>query len=577
MSKNKGVERILKLRTKILLSYILLIAILVCGIYAFFDIYAINELTNKHIKLAEDSVGDISRMNRKLSRQTLGELGRTILELVTERSAMRAAVYLNAKGDAYMHDYEKLRKDKKFRSMVTHPVYIYGEQAGFADLFDDTGKAVMHVNPEIEGKNYKIWREKYPQMWNLVRKSFTEMSVSGKYEFIDEKGQPCEKFMVICQIPGTPFRLATAVQINRYFDPIHEKIAESERNFTNLINSGMVSSSREASRKIRLWSIPFIAFVTLLCMLFGLWFSASIAAPLKRLISVIGELGGGNFTTSIPEDGTYETVQLAQTFNQLGGKLMGYIQSLKNETEARQSVESEIKIARNIQSSLLPKNFPKSEWFNTYSRLEPAKEVAGDFYDTFIVKDRLIMIVGDVSGKGVPAAFFMAVVRTLLRDLCHNFDDPGRILTRANNILCEENENCMFVTLLLCIYDINTGDMRFANAGHNEILRLKNDGTFANFGFTGNMAMGIVPDSDYRTVSENIKPGDLLVMYTDGITEAISSEQVLYGIEKLSELVSGAGSEVDPERLCSMIVDDVLEYESGNRFDDITVTVFKKY
>ncbi len=566
----------MKLRNKILLSYILLIVLLICGVYIFFDLYAIGQLTEKHIDLAEASVGNITKFNRQLSRRNLSVLGKIIIRLRTECVALEVSEYLSKKTPEYLRDYATLRKDQKLRKLVVTPVLVYGKDAGYSDMMDRKGEAIIHKNPNIEGRNYKEWSKKYPQMWDYVKQAFQKDMVSGSYKFIDENNNENDKFMVTCKIPNTPFMLTTAVSINRYFGPVHEQLSIKEKQFSDIVDAKIQRSSTLFSTKIRLLSIPFIFIILCLSSLFGLWLSGNITAPLKRLLSGVKKMGEGDFSVKVEEAGSYETCELAKAFNQLGGQLCDYIKSLKEETAARQSVESEIKIAREIQQSLLPRKFPQSEYYTVNAMLEPAKEVAGDFYDTFEINGKLIMIIGDVSGKGVPAAFFMAVVRTLLRDLCFSHDDPGKILTLANRILCQENETCMFVTLFLAIYDVEKGIMTYANGGHNEVERIKEDTTTANFGLTGDMALGIMPENTYRSKTEAIDSGDTLIMYTDGVTEAISPDQVLYGTNRLSQLISSTLKGAKSDQLCPAIVEDVIKYESGNRFDDITVMVFSK-
>lgn len=567
----------MRLRTKILLSYIILIGIISSGAYVIIDFFAINRLTRDHLVAAQEGVGNMSRLNSVLAKKTLNDLGETILELTAQRDADRAAIYLSSKGENYWKDYAKLRQDKQFRAIVSHQIYAYDRVAGYVDCLDRQGLAIIHPNKDVEGRNYRDWTKTYPEMWQLVEKSFTKNYVCGHYRFVDVKGKTEEKFMVICHIPNTGLSLAAAVTINQFFDPIHHEIQSAEVKMTDLVNRRIQASSVDSSRKIKFWSLPLIAFVVLICTIFALWFSSSITQPLIRLINGVRSIGKGNFAVTIPEEGSYESSQLAHTFNQLGRQLAEYTENLKNEAAARESVESEIKIARTIQESLLPKEFPGGEWFDLAALLNPAREVAGDFYDCFERNGRLYMIIGDVSGKGVPAAFFMAVVRTMLRDICHSETDPGRVLTLANRHLCKENETCMFVTLFLAVYDIQNGSMLYANGGHNELISIAADNVkITNFGITGDMALGIIPETEYRTAAHQVNAGETIVFYTDGVTEAISPQQVLYGIDRLHELIGANATSADTMTLCRKISDDVVAYEQGARFDDITVMAFHR-
>ena len=568
----------MRLGTRILISYILIIVILASGLFVIYDIFAIGTVTRDNISAASEGVANMGRENQEMARKTLTLHGETILELIAERDANRAAVYLSGMDKGILKDYAALRADARLRAIVAHKIFVYGREAGYTDLLDLNGNAVIHPNPEVEGKSFSVWKDKYPEMWRIVEESFSNKFASGHYRFIGADGNPVSKFMAICRVPGTDFNLAAAVSIKNYFGPVEEEIGRVESRLRGAVSHRISQATLASSKKVKLISIPFVLLVTGVCLLSALWFSGTIVKPIGNLIAAVRTIGAGNFSCMVSESGPYEARELARAFNMLGGQLSQYTESLKREISARQSVESEIKIAGAIQNALLPRNFPDNEHFEVAAGLQPAKEVAGDFYDCFQCGGRLFLVVGDVSGKGVPAAFFMAVVRTMIRDLSHHQSDPGVILSKANRYLCEENSACMFVTLFLGIYDIDSGVLHYANGGHNEVLRMRAGGCAANFGFTGDMALGVIGETVYQTKSEPVNPGDTLVFYTDGVTEAISPQQVLYGIERMTEVVRGRlGADKGMAELCGAVIGDVLEYECGNRFDDITVMAFRRH
>jgi sigma-B regulation protein RsbU (phosphoserine phosphatase) len=293
----------------------------------------------------------------------------------------------------------------------------------------------------------------------------------------------------------------------------------------------------------------------------------------------VKNLGKGEFSVKVQEKGTQETVELAQVFNQLGSQLSEYMDNLKSETAAREAVESEIRIARDIQQSLLQKTFPPfpgHDEFELFALLEPAKEVAGDFYDYFFIdKKRLVVMVGDVSGKGVPAAFFMAITRTMLKNICQLEHDPGKVLKRVNDMLCEENDACMFVTVLLGIYDIETGELHYANGGHNEMLKLGSNGEFDKFGMLSNVALGVMPGAKFTTAKYQLEPNDVLALYTDGLIEAVGADEQLYGEERFRKSFK-ENSDLSVNFLAAAVIEDVTAFEQGQRFDDITLMILKR-
>ncbi|HJO93922.1 MAG TPA: SpoIIE family protein phosphatase [Victivallales bacterium] len=250
---------------------------------------------------------------------------------------------------------------------------------------------------------------------------------------------------------------------------------------------------------------------------------------------------------------------------------------LRKEIETRKKVENEIKIAAEIQRSILPKitsKYQKPE-FTLSAELEPAKDAAGDFYDFFYMADgRLALILADVSGKGITAAIFMTFAKTVLKNICQNEKDPSDALKKANNILATDNDQCMFVTVFLCYYNIETGEIIYANAGHHEAVIL-NDKSISTFGTSNNMALGVMENEEYSSESKKLSTGDSIICYTDGVTEAISPEVKEYGEKKLYKLLKKNRS-LKPSELSNAIIKDVKDFEERNRFDDITVLIFKR-
>ena len=185
------------------------------------------------------------------------------------------------------------------------------------------------------------------------------------------------------------------------------------------------------------------------------------------------EIATGNLDIELPALRSKDEVgRLADSFSHMKNSLKQYIKELTETTAAKERIESELKVAHDIQMSLLPKLFPERKEFDIYATLEPAREVGGDLYDfSLLEEDRLFFLVGDVSGKGVPAALFMAVAKTLLNRLAERCTDPSLVLTQVNKELCRENESSMFVTLFCGLLDFKTGDLLFSNAGHNPPLR----------------------------------------------------------------------------------------------------------
>jgi sigma-B regulation protein RsbU (phosphoserine phosphatase) len=304
--------------------------------------------------------------------------------------------------------------------------------------------------------------------------------------------------------------------------------------------------------------------------------AAHITRPLSRLAATAAEIAHGNLDAPVPlAAGRDEVGALSRSFEQMRLALRDYIADLTATTKAKERLESELKIARNIQMSFLPKKFPpfpEITSFALHADLLPAREVGGDLYDFFLLgPGRLLFLVGDVSGKGVPAALFMAVTKTLIKGNAEQESDPAEILAKVNRELCVDNESLLFVTMFLAILDCDTGELTFSNAGHNPPARIAPDGTVSWLALPRGLFLGVMEDAVYRTATVTLAPGEKLVAFTDGVTEAQNPAQELFGTDRLMDVLSKAAS-MPPEILDAAVMQAATEYaEDAEQADDITV------
>ncbi len=307
-----------------------------------------------------------------------------------------------------------------------------------------------------------------------------------------------------------------------------------------------------------------------------IFISGGITRPLRKLTVVANRVASGDLDQKVPEIRTRDEVgELATSFKTMKTSLKEYIANLTTATAERERIESELRIAREIQMGILPKLFPpfpeRSE-FDVYASIEPAKEVGGDLYDFFFVDDRhFCFLVGDVSGKGVPAAFFMAVTKTLLKVVAERGLDPGPILSKVNADLAAENESCMFVTLFLAIVDIETGETRYANAGHNPPVFLRKGSEPEWVPPLNEPVAGVMEDMEYSTKTMRMEPGDSLFIYTDGVTEAMDGDRNMYSDPRLLELLGTLGA-VPAQELVTAVDVSIKAFTGGaEQSDDITM------
>ena len=201
------------------------------------------------------------------------------------------------------------------------------------------------------------------------------------------------------------------------------------------------------------------------------------------------------------------------------------------------ALQNELDVASKIQQAILPASFPEGEGFEVYGNMVPARNVGGDFFDVINLENgKLGLAVADVSDKGVPAALFMMSSRTLLKGAAIGMGDPGAVLAEVNKMLNEDNETFMFVTVLYVVFDPKSGAMTYANGGHSNPLLVHTDGTSEELPLTGGIALGVMPGLEYKESSATMAPGETLVLYTDGVSEAMNSAGEEFGVDRLRQI-----------------------------------------
>ena len=249
------------------------------------------------------------------------------------------------------------------------------------------------------------------------------------------------------------------------------------------------------------------------------------------------------------------------------------------EAAAREAVESDLRVAREIQSSLLPDRFPicsEDAKFDLYAINQAARHVGGDFFDFFSVEDEKIMfVIADVSGKGTAAAMVMAIARTIIRNLAKHTTSPAAILKEANVLLIEIEKRPVFVTIFIALYEPATGKIIYANAGHQPPYILDVDGGIRKFGEATGTIVGMLDDAEYAECEGSLHVGDYLIIYTDGIPDSRSPDGHFFGEDCFLNLLSNNPGRTANE-FCYHIVKKVLEFQENNLTDDITLLILKR-
>ncbi len=241
------------------------------------------------------------------------------------------------------------------------------------------------------------------------------------------------------------------------------------------------------------------------------------------------------------------------------------------------ALQNELRVARSTQQSILPRTFPQTSEYQVFANMEPARNVGGDFYDVIRLQDRhLGLAIADVSDKGVPAALFMMSSRTLLKGAAIGSSDPGQALREVNELLYEENETMMFVTVLYSIYDPASGKLTYSNGGHDAPLLVRPDGTSELLPLTNGIALGVTPDVQFSSHTIQLNPGDSVVLYTDGVTEAMNANGEQFGVERIHEVFAGSPPK-NSEQAAQAMFEAVRTFVGdAPQFDDITCLVLHR-
>ena len=270
-----------------------------------------------------------------------------------------------------------------------------------------------------------------------------------------------------------------------------------------------------------------------------------------------------------------EIEELFDSFKEMYSDVKDYIQKLSSVTAEKERIGAELDVAKHIQASMLPcifPAFPKRNEIDIYATMEPAKEVGGDFYDFFMVDERhLAIVMADVSGKGVPAALFMVIGKTLIKDHTSPGRDLGQVFTEVNNLLCESNSEELFITAFEGVLDLVTGEFVYVNAGHEMPFICKADGNFEPYKIRAAFVLAGMEGMKYRAGSMMLDPGDKIFQYTDGVTEATNVNNELYGMERLGNILNKVKNGT-PHDILPAVKKDIDEFVGeAPQFDDITM------
>ena len=278
-----------------------------------------------------------------------------------------------------------------------------------------------------------------------------------------------------------------------------------------------------------------IAIALLVTRIVGRIIIKRATRPLKKLAESADEVAKGNFTAPLPRIKHNDEIrQLRDSFEGMQHSLATYVEELKNTTASKAAIENELKVAHDIQMSMLPKTFPPFPEridIDIYGVVTPAKDVGGDLFDFYIRDNRLFFCIGDVSGKGVPASLVMAVTRSLFRNISAHVVEPDKIVATLNNALAEGNDSSMFVTIFMGVFDLATGQLQYCNAGHSSPLLIGSD--VSELPCDPNLPVGIMANFTFSLQQTTIAPQTTVFLYTDGLNEAEDARHQQFGLQRM--------------------------------------------
>ena len=297
-----------------------------------------------------------------------------------------------------------------------------------------------------------------------------------------------------------------------------------------------------------------------------------IMKPINKLTTIAHKISHGE-DVEIKIEKPQEFEQLASTFDQM-------TKYIKSSAKEKERINSELAIAKTIQESSLPSvfpAFPDRKEFDIFASMDTAKEVGGDFYDFYFIDDnKLMFLIADVSGKGVPAALFMMTVKTLINNMALVGYSPKELAQIINDKICANNQQGFFVTMLAGIIDIKSGEISFINCGHNLPLIKRNNGDYEYLKLSSNIALGIFDNTDFEIFETVLNEGDTLFTYTDGITEATNNNNEMFGEERLKACLNKYGNFDKLSDISETVIKEVNDFRGEEpQSDDITMLIFK--
>lgn len=434
-----------------------------------------------------------------------------------------------------------------------------------------TGDLITGINnlKDLRQSTNKSLAEAVQKIIN-EKNGLTEANIDGK-----------DYYLAYAPMKNTDWYFVTAMEVDKVIAPAKE----THENIINIATEYMDTLSEKTKMTI-IGMVISISVLLFFITYIGWSLANYLTKPIRQLSKGVQQIAMGNFNGKLNIHTGDEIESLAISFNAMTTELQTYIKNLEQITAEKERIATELNVATNIQKNMLPCIFPPypdRKDFDIYAVMYPAKEVGGDFYDFYLLdENHLVITIADVSDKGIPAAMFMVITKTILKNFAMSMtspDDFSAVVQCANRQLCENNEEMMFVTVFMGMLDLKTGKFVYVNAGHTPPMirhKHKGDSTFEYLSVEKNCVLGINEEAQFKQQEVYLKQGDELFLYTDGVTEAINKEKKLYSIERLYSNLN----KINQKSSCQDILRDIKisidEFAQGMyQSDDITMLAIK--
>jgi phosphoserine phosphatase RsbU/P len=446
-------------------------------------------------------------------------------------------------------------------------------ERGYALLLDSRGDVISR--PGIAATDRK-WDESFTSE-NLLTSDNDALSAVAREMVAGKSGTARvhlggeEKYIAYAPLRSVNWSLAIVMPVDDIIAPSRETRA---RIVTATGETGTYLNQQMNAAK----SLFFVLFIILFIIvtILSVLFAQIITRPVEELKRGSEAIGAGDLEHRVLITTGDEFEDLANSFNKMAVNLRNNMDELQRTTAEKERFAKELEIAKGIQQSFLPDSAPDITGIELVAKNVPALEVGGDFYDFIpVAKDRWGLVIADVSGKGVPAALFMALSRTLIRASTLVDADPAQSIGHANRMIYEDSKTNMFVTLFYAVLDAREMTLNYVNAGHNPPLLLQDGAAAVLLLKAKGIALGVIDEVDLQSVKVDLKPGDVLVLYTDGVTEAINNREEEFGEERLYQVITENRNRPAQEIMQNIL--DAITAHAGDQpqYDDITLMILR--